>query len=95
MKLLLKARKICIIGLAMGVMACSPFTAVDKSIERWSRERDQQLISQAMVGRSPDLLVMVAFSGGGTRAAAFAYGALKELAETRVTTAGRPDAAAA
>lgn len=87
MKLLLKASKICIIGLAMGVMACSPFTAVDKSIERWSRERDQQLISQAMVGRSPDLLVMVAFSGGGTRAAAFAYGALKELAETRVTTA--------
>ena len=33
--------------------------------------------------RSDELLLIVAFSGGGTRAAAFAYGILEELAATR------------
>ncbi len=36
--------------------------------------------------RSPELLVLVGFSGGGTRAAALAYGVLKTLADTEVTT---------
>ena len=38
--------------------------------------------------RSSELLVLVAFSGGGTRAASFAYGVLQELAETEIKTAG-------
>ena len=37
--------------------------------------------------RSSKLLVLVAFSGGGTRAAYFAYGVLQELAGTEVMTA--------
>ena len=32
--------------------------------------------------RSDELLLVLAFSGGGTRAAAFAYGVLEELAAT-------------
>jgi len=35
------------------------------------------------------LRVVLAFSGGGTRAAALAYGALKELRATEVVIAGR------
>jgi len=34
--------------------------------------------------KSPDLLLMLAFSGGGTRAASLSYGVLEELAHTRV-----------
>jgi NTE family protein len=37
---------------------------------------------------SDELLVFVAFSGGGTRAAALAYGVLEELARTDVTVGG-------
>jgi len=36
--------------------------------------------------RSSELLVLVAFSGGGTRAATFSYGVLKALAATEITT---------
>ena len=39
-------------------------------------------------GRGGEVLVLLAFSGGGTRAAAFSYGVLKELHETEVTRAG-------
>ena len=39
--------------------------------------------------RSGDIELMLAFSGGGTRAAAFSYGVLKELRDTRVVIEGR------
>ncbi|BDG04733.1 patatin-like phospholipase family protein [Anaeromyxobacter oryzae] len=38
--------------------------------------------------QSEDLLLFVSFSGGGTRAAALAYGALEELARTEVAAGG-------
>jgi NTE family protein len=39
--------------------------------------------------RSNELLLILAFSGGGTRAAAFAYGVLEELAATPVVLGSR------
>jgi NTE family protein len=39
-------------------------------------------------GRGGEVLVMLAFSGGGTRAAAFSYGVLKELHGTELSHAG-------
>jgi NTE family protein len=39
-------------------------------------------------GRSGELLLVATFSGGGTRAASFAYGVLQELADTRVSLGG-------
>lgn len=39
-------------------------------------------------GKSSEVLVLLAFSGGGTRAAAFSYGVLKELSETEVVSEG-------
>lgn len=38
---------------------------------------------------APDLLLFLAFSGGGTRAAAFSYGLLEELEKTEVMLNGR------
>lgn len=42
----------------------------------------------SQAGRSDDLLVVVAMSGGGTRAAALGYGVLEELHRTEVTVNG-------
>ena len=41
------------------------------------------------VGKDDDLLVMLTFSGGGTRAAAFSYGVLEALRDTEVSIHGR------
>src|SRR5262245_47797805 len=40
-------------------------------------------------GKSDDLLMIVAMSGGGTRAAALGYGVLEELRRTEVTLNGK------
>jgi NTE family protein len=41
------------------------------------------------VGKDDDLLVMLTFSGGGTRAAAFSYGVLESLRDTEISIHGR------
>jgi hypothetical protein len=42
----------------------------------------------AQSGEDSDLLLLVTFSGGGTRAAAFSYGVLAALRDTRVPKGG-------
>ena len=69
-------------GLVLAITACANFSAVDKPISEVTPIFSKQIAGD----RSPELLVLVAFSGGGTRAAAFAYGVLKTLADTEVTT---------
>ena len=43
-----------------------------------------RLVNRPQVERTPDALVILTFSGGGTRAAAFAYGVLEVLRKTEV-----------
>ena len=47
----------------------------------------QNVVEQSDKGS--EVLVMLAFSGGGTRAAAFSYGVLKELSETNLEMEGQ------
>jgi NTE family protein len=75
-----------VVCLGLTISACANLTAVDKPLTRWTPELDNSFREQLSSNRSSELLVMVAFSGGGTRAAAFSYGVLKELAGTKVTT---------
>jgi NTE family protein len=79
--------RLCLACLVLLNAACAHFSAVDKPLEHWTPEQEQQYNRQIEGDRSPELAVLVAFSGGGTRASAFAYGVLKELAATEVTTA--------
>lgn len=61
----------------------------DKPMEgAWSPATNEPWVRQIPDDRSDEVLVFLAFSGGGTRAATFAYGALKELSETEVVLGG-------
>jgi NTE family protein len=52
-------------------------------------EYNSRAISNSGQQRSADMALYVAFSGGGTRAAAFSYGVLEELRDTRYTVNGQ------
>jgi NTE family protein len=71
---------------ALVLSACARFPE-NPPLARW--DPDPPMLQPAS-GRRDDLLVVVAFSGGGTRAAAFAYGVLEGLRDTWVTIGGQP-----
>jgi NTE family protein len=71
-----------VLCLVLMLTACANFSTIDKPISRVTPMRAEQIVSE----RSSEVLVLVGFSGGGTRAAAFAYGVLKTLADTEITT---------
>ncbi len=79
--------RLCLACLVLLNAACTHLSAVDKPLAQWTPELQQSANKQLKGDRSPELAVLLAFSGGGTRASAFAYGVLKELADTEVMTA--------
>ena len=81
-KCLFKVSHVACLSLVLILAACANFSAIDKSISKATPEFNKQIDG----GRSSELLVLVGFSGGGTRAATLAYGVLKTLADTEVTT---------
>ncbi|HSJ99397.1 MAG TPA: patatin-like phospholipase family protein, partial [Myxococcota bacterium] len=71
--------------LTLSLCGCARFP-VNPPLERWNPDAVR---IAPVPHRRDDLLVLVAFSGGGTRAAAFAYGVLEELRDTVVPIGGR------
>lgn len=73
--------------LALSLQGCA--------VQAWNSPASERVTSNRMVepGASPradDIFVVLAFSGGGTRSAAFAYGLLEALRDTKVSIHGRP-----
>ena len=52
---------------------------VNQPLDRYNPDGGYRLKTRGTPGNSRSLLVIVTFSGGGTRAAAFSYGVLEEL----------------
>ena len=78
-----------IVFLFIGLTACtahysrsSPVSSI-KSLENFS------LKEKEYTERSEELLLLLTFSGGGTRAAAFSYGVLEALADTKISINGK------
>jgi len=69
--------------------ACTAHYPVNAPLDAAAKAEDYTLAGLETARRSDDLLLIVAFSGGGTRAAALAYGVLETLADTTVRIDGR------
>lgn len=75
------------ICLCVILSACTHPRVVQKPLEQWVAGKSEIVFKQVAGNRSSDVLVLMAFSGGGTRAASFSYGVLQEIAATMVMTA--------
>ena len=68
------------------VTGCAGFRAVNSPLEGFHPERGYG--KEEAQHRGGEVLLVLAFSGGGTRAAALSYGVLEELRDTLVVVGG-------
>src|SRR5262245_64380998 len=82
----MKTNSILALAFATGLAACAHWPATPK-LER-AGAPGYRVGDATRPGQSDDLLVILALSGGGMRAAALGYGVLEELRRTEVTING-------
>ena len=90
MQLIRRPAHLLLACLLLAGLACASSVSREVPLARWTPEEDRRSEKQVEGDRSPELLVLLAFSGGGTRAAALSYGVLQELAATEVLTEKGP-----
>jgi NTE family protein len=79
-----------LLPLALGlVTGCGTYFPVNRPLESWDPDAGYRAGQVVRAETSDQLELVLAMSGGGTRAAAFAYGVLEELAATQVSLDGR------
>lgn len=78
-----------LLAVTLALAACSGSRLRNEHLAHWKPNAGYPTPAQVAGNRSGDLLLFVAFSGGGTRAAALSYGVLEELRDTPLPGAGR------
>jgi len=78
-----------LLSLTLGCEYVRP--TLNAPLERWNINYGYRATNfpPAPIGSSDSLFIIASFSGGGARAAALSYGALRELARTPITWEGR------
>jgi hypothetical protein len=69
MRLIRRAAHLLLGCLLLASSACATSVSKEVALAKWTPEEDRRAEQQIEGDRSPELLVLLAFSGGGTRAA--------------------------
>lgn len=83
-----------LVGISVGLLLLAFFATgclhypVNPRLKQYNPEIGYRGKNMGEPGNSDKLLLLLTFSGGGTRAAAFSYGVLEELKKTEVTIEG-------
>ncbi len=72
-----------------GLVACTAHYHTNQPVTSIEAVRGYSLKKETVDQRSDELLLILTFSGGGTRAAAFSYGVLRALAQTQIVIDGK------
>jgi len=83
------ARRTMLLALCIAVAGCGTYFPVNEPLPKWEPYDGYRASRYRQPLASEELMLMLAFSGGGTRASAFAYGVLEELAVTHASFDGR------
>lgn len=82
-----RAHWIMLFALVLG--GCSQHYPVNALLKKYDPQMGYRIAGGGRIPDSQSVLLVLTFSGGGTRAAAMAYGVLEELAQTEVEWNGR------
>ena len=82
--------RLVLLFVVIGLTGCAAHFPVNPPLSEAEPKTPYYLHKQRGFDRSPELLVVLAFSGGGMRASALSYGVLKTLAETPINWRGKP-----
>jgi NTE family protein len=85
---LLRVSSMLLVGLAFALAGCAS-RPVNLPLKEADRGYGYRTEGQANQGAAGDTMIVLAFSGGGTRAAAFSLGVLEALRDTEVVVNGR------
>ena len=75
---------------ALPLIGCVTLVAVNEPLEQHDPNHGYRFTDRDQHREPGDTHFTLAFSGGGTRAAAFAYGVLEELRDTKISVDGVP-----
>ncbi len=77
-----------LVAAVLFVQGCAHYP-VNERLRHYDPDEGYRGKNMRVPGKSDDMLLFVTFSGGGTRAAAFSYGVLEELAKTDIMIDGK------